>query len=60
MFGLIIGIVIMIIAYDRIAWNKAKLVCDAMPAECGCVVEGDWFYYRATWWTRSGKWQKEF
>jgi len=58
--GFMVGILIMLYIYDRIAYNKAKFVCDSQPVECNCKVEGSLFYYRAVWYTRFGKYEKEF
>jgi len=59
-FGFIMGIVIMGVIYDRVAYYKAKFICNSQPVECGCKVEGSMFYYRAVWYTRFGKYEKEF
>lgn len=58
--GFIMGILIMMYVYDRVAYYKARFVCDSQPVECNCKVEGSLFYYRAVWYTRFGKYEKEF
>lgn len=58
--GFLLGIGLMVLAYDRISYSKAAFFCRNIEPECNCHVEGHLMYYKSVYYLHNRKVEKEF